>query len=83
MANKIKVKIVTYLDRRYDPSITVYNVLVLPVNETPECEWRESFGSEPQVDNFVRGVKAAASFAGQFDVEVEREDHQVSRGVEP
>lgn len=50
------------------PALTFWQISV----ETPDRSWQESFGSEHEMDLFVKGVKAGAAVAANcFDIEVQ------------
>lgn len=38
--------------------------------ETEKAVWDESFANGPELSAFIRGVRAAASMYGSFDVEI-------------
>lgn len=64
--DRLAIRVKTVRADNFDPWINIYTIKVT----TNEANWRETFGSVNEVRAFIRGVKCAESFRGNFDIDI-------------
>ena len=64
--DKLAIRVKTIRADNFDPGINIHTVEAT----TNEATWRETFGSVNEVRAFIRGVKCAESFRGNFDIDI-------------